>query len=516
VIGTMGTGMMGTQGSSFRSGHSARESHPQVVSASRPAVLLVDDVAENIFALAALLGREDVDLLKARSGREALELLLERPIALAIIDVHMPEMDGFELATLMRGVEKTRHVPIILVTAAAQDERRIFVGYEAGAVDFLFKPIDSHILRSKVDVFVTLEKQRQELRRSEERFRSLVEATSQAVWRTAPDGSIMEDSPSFRELTGMDLRDWMEGRWLDEVHPADRARVSAAWRTALVARAPDEFEYRVRRPDGHFTWTLARVAPVFDDRGELVEWIGANTDIEGRKEAENLREMFIGILGHDLRSPLGAVLTGAQLVLGRTEDETIRTPLQRVLGSAERMARMIEQLLDLTRVRLGQGIELSPVAADMEAVVGQALAETVGGKERFCLETFGDLKGTWDVDRLFQVLSNLACNAIEHSPPGAPIEVRLDGSTSGVVELSVHNHGASVPKELRDVIFEPFRSSKERRGRASQGLGLGLFITKQLVLAHGGQIGFETSDAGTVFKVRLPRHAQLSSRSRRG
>jgi len=93
----------------------------------------VDDVAENIFALAALLGREDVDLLKARSGREALELLLERPIALAIIDVHMPEMDGFELATLMRGVEKTRHVPIILVTAAAQFQNFVADESVAGA-----------------------------------------------------------------------------------------------------------------------------------------------------------------------------------------------------------------------------------------------------------------------------------------------------------------------------------------------------------------------------------------------
>lgn len=480
-------------------------------SSSRPAVLLVDDMEENLFALVALLRRDDVDLLTARSGREALELLLDHPIALAIIDVHMPEMDGFDLATLMRGVEKTKHVPIIFVTAASQDERRMFAGYDAGAIDFLFKPIESHVLRSKVEVFVTLEKQRQKLYRSEQRFRTLVEATSQAVWRTAPDGLPLEDSSGLRQLTGMELRDWLEGRWLDHVHPEDRERVEAAWRHALKARAPVEVEYRLRHRKGHFAWTLARIAPVLDDRGELLEWIGANTDIEARKQAENVREMFVAILGHDLRTPLSAILGWAQLALDPAGDaaESIRKPLERIVSSASRMVRMIEQLLDLTRARLGGGIETWPVAADMQGVVSQALAEAGPDKERFHVAATGDLTGTWDVDRMLQVISNLTRNALEHSPRGTPIQIRLDGSTAHTVELSVHNLGPAVPEELRDVLFEPFRGTKDRNQRASGGLGLGLFITRQIVLAHGGTIAFHTSDdTGTVFSVRLPRHAR--------
>lgn len=503
----------GRDGDPRRGGH---EPPDEASSLDRPAVLLVDDLAENLFALAALLRRDDVDLLTARSGREALELLLDRPVAVAIIDVAMPEMDGFELAALMRGVEKTRHVPIIFVTAGSRDEHRVFAGYEAGAVDFLFKPIDGHVLRSKVDVFVTLEKQRHELRRSEERFRSLVEATSQAVWRTSPDGAVLEDSPSVRALTGLDPGSWLGGRGLDAVHPDDRERVSAAWRAAQAGREPCEIEYRVRRPGGHFTWTLARVAPVFDERGDLLEWIGANTDIEPRKEAESLREMFLAILGHDLRNPLGAILAATQLALYRSHDEALRTPLLRVMASGERMARMIEQLLDLTRVRVGGGIALSPVVADMADVVGQAVAEVDKGKDRFRFEATGDTKGTWDVDRMFQVVSNLASNAVDHSPPGTPIHVRLDGSAPQTVALSVHNAGAPVPRELRDVLFEPFRGSSHRSG-ATQGLGLGLFISKQLVRAHGGDIQFETSDEdGTTFIVRVPRHARASRAPLRG
>src|SRR5579864_9275968 len=125
--------------------------------------LLVDDLEENLLALSALLRRDDIDILTARSGAEALELLLSHEVALAFLDVQMPEMDGFELAELMRGAERTKHVPIIFVTAGTRDPARVFKGYETGAVDFLFKPIDPHVLKSKVDVFLELAAQRRQL-----------------------------------------------------------------------------------------------------------------------------------------------------------------------------------------------------------------------------------------------------------------------------------------------------------------------------------------------------------------
>ena len=127
--------------------------------------LLVDDLEENLLALAALLQRPDAQILTARSGTEALELLLVHDVALAFLDVQMPEMDGFELAELMRGSERTRQVPIIFVTAGARDQHRLFQGYESGAVDFLFKPIEPHILKNKADVFFQLHRHKQQLAR---------------------------------------------------------------------------------------------------------------------------------------------------------------------------------------------------------------------------------------------------------------------------------------------------------------------------------------------------------------
>ena len=125
--------------------------------------LLVDDLKDNLVALAALLQRDDVELLQARSGAEALELLLVNDVALAFLDVQMPDMDGFELAELLRGSERTRHIPLIFVTAGARERQRVFKGYESGAVDFIYKPIEPHILKNKADVFFQLYRQRQQL-----------------------------------------------------------------------------------------------------------------------------------------------------------------------------------------------------------------------------------------------------------------------------------------------------------------------------------------------------------------
>lgn len=129
----------------------------------RPRILVVDDVPENLVAIGALLKDEDVDLVEARSGPEALEMLLEQEVALALVDVQMPEMDGFELAELMRGTTRTRHVPILFVTAGARSDERIFRGYEAGAVDYLLKPIEPLVLQNKVRTFLQLYRQRQQL-----------------------------------------------------------------------------------------------------------------------------------------------------------------------------------------------------------------------------------------------------------------------------------------------------------------------------------------------------------------
>jgi two-component system sensor histidine kinase/response regulator len=354
--------------------------------------LLVDDLEENLLALSAVLRRDDVEILTARSGPEALEILLAHDVALALVDVQMPEMDGFELAELMRGSERTRHIPIIFVTAASREPSRAFKGYHAGAVDFLYKPIDPLILESKARVFFDL--------------------------------------------------------------------------------------YRHR--------------------------LALAEELRQRTETLRLNEMFTAVLGHDLRNPLHAILTGAFMLQHRSDDPAVHETAARILSSGQRMTKMIADMLDLTRARLAGGIPLNRSTADLAAVVDRVVQEARTAHParvvEVCVE--GDLTGEWDVDRLQQVASNLVGNAIQHGENAAPIVVRLNGSSSDHVVLSVANAGV-IPPEILPSIFDPFHSG--RRG-GGDGLGLGLYIVQQIAEAHHGTIGVDSKPAsGTVFTVRIPR-----------
>jgi signal transduction histidine kinase len=350
-------------------------------------VLLVDDTPENLVALEALLRRPDLVLLKATSGNDALELLLAHDVSLALLDVQMPEMDGFELAELMRGADKTKHVPIIFVTAGARDPQRVFKGYETGAVDFLFKPIDAHVLRSKVDVFVELAKQRRAL-----------------------------------------------------------------------------------------------------------------------EDALRLNEIFVAILGHDLRNPLGAMLTGAELLEQQLADERRLATIRRMLSSGRRMRVMIDQLLDLSRARLAGGIGFRHAR---EIVDLRELVQRVGDELRIAhpkrplvIDASGDTSLIGDPGRLMQLFSNLLANALTHGTPETPVTVTLAGRSADV-RVSIHNHGA-ISEDILPALFEPFRRARE--ARTAEGLGLGLYIAQQIAEAHAGELSVEsTPTAGTTFVVRISR-----------
>jgi two-component system, sensor histidine kinase and response regulator len=362
--------------------------------------LLVDDLDENLVALAALLRRPDLELFSARSGTEALELLLQHEFALAIIDVHMPEMDGFELAELLRGTDRCRHLPIIFATAAAREQHRVFKGYESGAVDFLFKPIDPHVLRHKAEVFFELFRQRQQL--------SL---------------EVKERERLLRET----------------------------------------------------------------------------------RETLRLNEMFTAVLGHDLRTPLNSVVAGASLLLQMDADARAKGVAERILSSGRRMTEMIDQLLDLSRVRLSGGLVVVRQPMDLRALLERIVAEAqaTAPQRRIVLEAAGSLEGAWEEGRLGQLVANLLTNAILHGAGGA-ISVQASGAEGEHVSLSVHNAGA-IPPHVRERLFDPFRSGTDPLTR-SGGLGLGLFIVKQIVEAHGGEIAVSSSEAeGTRFAVRLPR-----------
>lgn len=224
------------------------------------------------------------------------------------------------------------------------------------------------------------------------------------------------------------------------------------------------------------------------------------------RETVRFNEMFTGILGHDLRNPLGAIVTAAQLAIARGPGERITKPLSRILTSSARMTRMIEQLLDFTRVRVGGGIPLAAQPIDVVPVVRQVMDELEDANPEWTLrlESVGNTAGAWDADRLGQVFSNLVANAVQHGDVAGGVRVRVDGTHAERVRIDIHNTGV-IPVDVIPTIFDPMAGSMRRRS-GSRGLGLGLYITREIIRTHGGTITVESSaELGTIFVLELPR-----------
>ncbi|AFU48089.1 response regulator receiver sensor signal transduction histidine kinase [Acidovorax sp. KKS102] len=366
----------------------------------RTKCLLVDDVEENLIALEALLQRDGLDILKAQSGPEALELLLAHDdVALALLDVQMPEMNGFELAELIRGSERTRHIPLIFMTAGSREQNWQFRGYESGAVDFLYKPIDPHMLTNKASVFFELHRRKQAL--------------------------------------------------------------------------------------AH--------------------------ELRARTEALRINEMFMAVLSHDLRTPLQSIVAAASVLKRQPSPDKTALMADRVLGASQRMGHMIEDLLDVTRIRQAGGLALQLGPAHMQTLVQRTLDEVATSHPERPIDSTlaGDLAGTWDAERLCQVITNLVGNALHHGSADHPVRIAVDGSRPEEVSITVSN-GGTIPPGLLPHLFDPFRGGEREPGR-HQGLGLGLFIAHQIVRAHHGTIEARSHNDVTSFRVTLPRHAPARS-----
>ena len=283
--------------------------------------------------------------------------------------------------------------------------------------------------------------------------------------------------------------------------------------SALQRRDLRQADRRARERLSFATWVV-----VATDAGLLLLVVAAALAVRDhlqqreRREAEQrrtleLQQQLMGIVGHDLRTPLNAIAGSAALLARAPDLPTARLPAaQRIVSSAARMSGLVRDLLDYTRLRVSGGFSLAPEPVHM-GEIGRAVAQEVRTAWRgsvIHLTEAGDLQGRWDPVRIEQVLSNLIGNACHHGTPGTPVQVRLSGIEE-TVRAEVYNEGPPIPPELLPQIFDPFRRGASDRRDASGGVGLGLFIVRSLVEAHGGTIEVATGESGTTFTVVLPR-----------
>ena len=350
---------------------------------------------------------------------------------------------------------------------------------------------------------------------------AIVTSSDDAIISTELDGTIRSWNKSAEHLYGYTANEVL-GQSVVLLVPLDRPNEEPdILRRIAAGETIDHYETVRRRKDGRMVEISLTVSPVRDGRGhitgaaKIARDIGEQKRVQREREARvaeierslEFSERFVGILGHDLRNPLGAIITASELLLRREHGERIARPIQRIHNSAERMTRMIEQILDLTRARIGGGIPIRPTAIDLGALVANLVEELEGAApQQIEVVSAGDLHGHWDGDRLGQVVSNLLANAIEHGEASAVVRLTLDGTGAEVVRFSVWNAGV-VPTQLLPIMFEPFRgaTATSRKGKKTKGLGLGLYIVQQLVHAHLGTVEVRSSVEGTTFVVTLPR-----------
>lgn len=369
--------------------------------------------------------------------------------------------------------------------------------------------------------------------RLRKRLQLTTEVTQIGCWDLDPATGAVDTDPRARAVLGLD---GPAPATLDALtaglHADDRERVRAGVAGMLASGRAFLDDCRAERlHEGALRW-IAIAADAHQGPGEASPRVlGIVYDVSDRKRAEeqharllaelsravHVSEMFVGILGHDLRNPLSAVLAGAQILRHDLVDPRAQRVVARIVSSGERMARMIEQLLDFTRARLGEGIPLVRERVDLAQLARDIVDECRATRPDAALRvtTIDDTVGAWDRDRVFQVLSNLLGNALQHGEPGGEVLVALDGTDPACVTLAVHNRG-SIPPHLRPVLFDPFRGTREPRGDGapSRGLGLGLYVASQIALAHGGELSVGCDGGGTVFTLRLPRSAADASRAR--
>jgi len=384
-------------------------------------LLIVDDLPENLLALEALIKREDRAVFKALSADEALSLLLQHEFALAILDVQMPGMNGFELAELMRSTEKTKSIPIVFVSAAGRELNYAFKGYESGAVDFLHKPLDIHAVKSKVNVFVDLYRQRKAMKQQ-------VEALEQ---------SRQEQEALLKQLQA----------------------------------TQNELEHAVR-----------------------------------------MRDDFMSIVSHEVRTPLNGLILETQLrKLHLAKDNTNAFTLDKLRAMVDRderqiqsLIRLIEDMLDVSRIRTGK-LSIRPSTFDLAQLVRNLLenfaAQISAAESTVSFSADEPVLGIWDEFRIEQVVANLLTNALRYGAR-KPIEVRVYVE-AGHARVDVLDHGIGISAENQKRIFQQFE--RVSASHVVAGLGLGLFISEQIVAAHAGSISVESQEGeGSLFRICLP------------
>ena len=508
-------------------------------------ILIVDDDPRTLLAMEALLSGPGRNTVTAASGQDALRWLLRQDFSVILMDVRMPDMDGFETADLIRQNERLRHVPIIFLSAIDTLEADVYRGAAKGAVDYLFKPVVPEVLKAKVSVFVDLFHINERLKlkaiqQSEERFRLLVESMQDyAIFMLDPEGRVTSWNIGAERIEGFQHEEIIGEPFARFYTTEDQAQgfPEQALRYAATNGRSEQEGWRVRK-DGARFWANTVVSALLDERKNLVGFSVVTRDLTEKKRVEEvLREseaklrrqaqeleqqliasgrlVSLGVItasmAHEFNNPLGIVMGFTQQLLSEFEPNTPNHQALKIIDEeTKRCQRIIQELLQYSRPK---NADLCPT--DVKQAIDKTMNMVANRLYKQKIETRAMIADDLplipaDPQQLEQVLINLFLNAIDAMPKGGNLEVEAalkatQENTPSLV-ITVIDSGSGIDQEDLAKIFQPFFSAKK-----GKGIGLGLSISERIIKNHGGTLAVESMPGkGTTFRIHLPLEQKLT------
>ena len=498
-------------------------------------ILIVDDDSQHLLSLAAILDNPGYRIVTARNGRKALDLIQEHDFALVILDVNLPDMDGFEAAEKIRLRKKTRHVPIMFLTTLHSDESWVFKGYMAGAVDYMVKPVDPVIIVSKVNVFAELHRLRksseqraaERLKISDTKYRSLFDTSRDGIAFLSLDGQIERANKAYCDMLGysehelifMTYHQHTPRKWIAK-------DLEILEKQVLVRDFSDEYRKEFVRKDKSVFPVMVRLWLVRDPKGEplrllkLVRDVTEQTRLEIQlRQAQKMESIgtLAGGIAHDFNNILGAIIGYAQLARYNIKDqEKALADIEHVLTASNRAKDLVRHILGFSRLteHRMQPIQLHHIVKEALKLIRASLPSTIEIRQDISTEGTSMMA---DPTEIHQVLMNFCTNslhAMENTGGVLAVTLKPVDSTGDdtrefpdlkpgpYIRLTVSDTGCGIDPKHIDRIFDPYFTTKEK----DTGTGLGLAVVHGIIKNHGGAVQVKSVlNQGTSMTVMLPR-----------
>lgn len=484
-------------------------------------ILIVDDNQNNIYSLKKLLESKDFLVDTASSGEEALAKALNNDYSLIILDVQMPDMDGFEVAENFAGYSKTKEIPIIFLSAVNTEKKFITQGYASGGIDYVTKPIDPEILLLKVKAYYHLQEQNLAIKKTKQNlelevkgrreahvsmrseidhFHLMLEALPQIAFTLDENGEVSFVNVKWYQYSNSE-------KVFPETHPDD-VDVKKEFEKCRKKGKNLELEIRIKNiVTGDYRYHLLRMSPVYS--GTIIKnWVGTFTDIDDQKRIEKEKDEFLSIASHELKTPLTSIKAYMQLLerkLKISENQDV-SYVSKSLVQVEKLNSLITDLLDVSKIENGK-LKINKKPNDLTTVVDNAIETIMQTHDhKLKIERHGlkePLFLPFDAIRIEQVLVNFLTNAIKYSPENNQVIVTMFADEEAV-KVSVTDFGIGIPEYKQESVFHKFYRVEESSLKF-QGMGIGLYICSEIIKQHEGTIGVSSKiNEGSTFYFTLP------------